>query len=285
MKKDNGFEKIIILILILLAIIFAVSLLVIIIPFFSSNVLFQKIESVSISEYYAVLISFLALAFCIAIATPYFISKNQVKSVVKKYLETDYKEEVDEAVEKISRTDAHLSRIIAFLLLDKQYYYWAIGWAFRSLKRYKNLSCDYLIMYEEFYIFLLRDVILQSLESIMKNPSSDRSLDAFNTDTTTKQSEANRIKVRAIKDYFDFMFEIEVANKKLSYVRNIKKYCDCELSIINERMKDLCNMINVSYTDTKKTLLDDVIELSAYKNTKMENDYIDFIKNRRFYSK
>ena len=89
---------------------------------------------------------------------------------------------------------------------------------------------------------------------------------------------ANRIKVRAIKDYFDFMFEIDVVNKKLSYVRNIKKYCDCELSIINERMKDLCNVINVSYIDSKKTLLDDVIELSAYKNTKMENDYIDFIK-------
>lgn len=278
MKKGNGFEIVIIIMLVLLAIIFSISMLVVIIPLFSSNVVFQKIETVSISEYYAVLISFLALAFCIAIATPYFISKKQINSVVRKYLETEYKEDVEESVERVNRTDAHLSRIIAFLLLDKHYYYWAIGWAFRSLKRYKNISFDYHTIYEEFYVFLLRDVVLQSLESLLANPSNDKSSEAFNTDTATKEKEVNRIKIRAIKDYFDFMFEIEVANKKLSYVRNIKKYCNFELSIINERMKDLCSMINVSYTDTKKTLLDDVIELSAYKNTKMENDYIDFIK-------
>ena len=47
---------------------------------------------------------------------------------------------VQKEVEYITRTDAHLSRMIAFFLMDKKFYYWAIGWAFRALKRYKNIA-------------------------------------------------------------------------------------------------------------------------------------------------
>lgn len=285
MIKDDGIERCIKILLIVLIIAFLVSIVAIILPYilsiFSCKIFCRLISMTTISEYYAILISFLALAFAISIATPYFISKKQMKSVVKNYLETDYKKEVEDQVEAFSRTDAHLSRMIALLLMDKQYYYWAIGWAFRALKRYKNLSGDYQKIYREFHKFLFRDVILQSLDLIAKNPTEDKTKDIFYTDSKNKEIEANRIKIRAIKDYADFLYEINVLYKNQPYVRNMNKYFNNEITDIKAKMPDFCNTVKVFSTDLGKPLFDAVLEISSYRFADKRDDFIKFINKEK----
>lgn len=282
MKKDTAFDKYVKILIVILSIVFSVALISVMVPYVLHNLGVNScISSPSVSEYYGVFISFLALAFAISIATPYFISKNQIKSVVRKYLETEYKEDVEKSVENFTRTDAHLSRMIAFLLMENHYYYWAIGWAFRALKRYKNLSGDYQKIYKELHEFLLRDVILQCLETITENPEGDKSKDIFSTDSENKEKEANRIKIRAIKDYADFMYEICVLYKNQSYVRDMNKFFNDVLVAISSKMTDLCDVVNASYVGSGKTLFDDVLEISTYRTADTKKDFIDFINNKK----
>lgn len=282
MKKNTAFDKYVKILIVILSIVFSVALISVMVPYVLHNLGVNPcISSPSVSEYYGVFISFLALAFAISIATPYFISKNQIKSVVRKYLETEYKEDVEKSVENFNRTDAHLSRMIAFLLMKNHYYYWAIGWAFRALKRYKNLSGDYQKIYKEFHEFLLRDVILQCLETITENPEGDKSKDIFSTNSKNKEKEANRIKIRAIKDYADFMYEKNVLYKNQSYIKNLNKFFNDELAAISSKMTDLCDVVKASYVGSGRTLFDDVLEISTYRTADTKKDYIDFINNKK----
>ena len=162
---------------------------------------------VNISQYELIdiglLITILALAFAIAIATPYFISKKTMKSVVKDFLDKDYKPNILHRAEEVIKIDAHLSRMIAFDLMEKNYHYWAIGWSFRSLKRYNELYSDYINykhIYSEFNNFVFDQIVFKAL---------DNSVDIEDTAEITFKGtdEAFRIKLRAIKDLIDFLYE------------------------------------------------------------------------------
>ncbi len=161
-KKENNWVCVF---CVLMAIVFCGLMIVSVVALFIPKF---NIETKSILDFNT-LLSVLSLTFVISIASPYFISKNQIRDEVRKYLENEYKNYVEKEVEHITRTDAHLSRMIAFFLMDKKFYYWAIGWAFRALKRYKNIAGEYNNVYKEFHEFLFRDVILKSLDELKSN--------------------------------------------------------------------------------------------------------------------
>jgi len=120
----------------------------------------------------ALFLAFLALAFAIAVGTPYFISRGKIKRIIDKYVKHEYKLELSNLAEETAKLDSHLSRMTAFFLLEQNYCYWAIGWAFRALKRYGELSKSYADIYREFNTFIIKEIIM----SVNFKPLADRVL-------------------------------------------------------------------------------------------------------------
>ena len=108
-KKENNWVCVF---CVLMAIVFCGLMIVSVVALFIPKF---NIETKSILDFNT-LLSVLSLTFVISIASPYFISKNQIRDEVRKYLENEYKNYVEKEVEHITRTDAHLSRMIAFFI-------------------------------------------------------------------------------------------------------------------------------------------------------------------------
>lgn len=222
------------------------------------------------------LISFLGLSFTIAIASPYFISKNKMKSVVKDFLDKDYKPNILHRAEDVVRIDAHLSRMIAFDLMEKNYHYWAIGWSFRSLKRYNELYSEhknYKFIYSDFNNFVFDQIIFKAL---------DKSADIKDTAETMFEGtdEAFRIKLRAIKDFIDFLSE-EKNNKAIEYDK---------LNDISEKMQNvfvslffdvLRNNKNISVKELHKKIDEEIFKISRFKSEKnmLRQVFYEFVKD------
>ena len=68
----------------------------------------------------------------------------------------------------------------AFLLLEQNYCYWAIGWAFRALKRYGELSKTYAEIYGEFNKLITNQIILKALQKANEDVSERRFLTPAN---------------------------------------------------------------------------------------------------------
>lgn len=232
---------------------------------------------VNISQYELIdiglLITILALAFAIAIATPYFISKKAMKSVVKDFLDKDYKPNILHRAEEVIKIDAHLSRMIAFDLMEKNYHYWAIGWAFRSLIRYNELYSDYenyIHIYSEFNNFVFNQIIFKAL---------DNSTDIKDTAETTFDGtdEALIIKLRAFKEFIGFLY-----NEELHTIVDYKI-----LGELKEKMQKVFLLLfqeiskedGISVKQIHKKLDDKVLKISRYKNDKngLEKVYYDYI--------
>ena len=252
-KNKDSNEQFIKTVLIIITGVFVISLVTIMVM---GLLCFKCSSSVNTTLDLSLLLSFLSLAFAIAIATPYFISKNQIKSVVQDYLKKDYKEEIEESVENINRTDAHLSRMMAFILLKQDYYYWAVGWAFRALKRYKNMSDDYQKSYKEFHEFLLRDVIYHSLSKV----NNDKSKDIFDTENENDKTElVRKIKIRMVKDYVDFEYEIQNLYKDMPYVKNMNDNFGKILDSIQSSMRAIIAGLYKECQDKKIDLFNEVL--------------------------
>ena len=122
---------------------------------------------------------------------------------------------------------------------------------------------------------------MQSLDLIAKNPTEDKTKDIFYTDPKNKEIEANRIKIRAIKDYADFLYEINVLYKNQPYVRNMNKFFNDELIHIKTKMSDFCNTVKVFSADLGKPLFDAVLEISSYRFADKKDGFINFIKKEK----
>lgn len=290
LNKDLGLERTIKVVLIVLSIVFVFSIVVLFLPyallFIDTNSLnkYQLTENpvFQYSEIISLLLSFLALAFAIAIATPYFISKNQINATVRKYLENEYKNDVEKSVENFNRTDAHLSRMIGFLLMGHNYYYWAIGWSFRSLKRYKNLQGDYNNVYKDFHKFIIRDILSKCVDTLNKNPTSDKSSDIFYTTIEEEQKTSiTDLKIRAIKDYLDFEFEIQCLYKCKSFSKEIRNTFNTELDDIRKQIKNIITYVKEECCSLKdkKDLFHEVLKCSAYRSKETIKAYKKFISD------
>lgn len=158
-------------------------------------------EKISSTIDVSLLIGFLGIAFTVVIATPYFITNNKIDSVVREFVKQDFGPDLLNRSEEVTKLDAHLSRMVAFTLLEQGYYAWAIGWSFRALKRYTELHSEYTELYKEFHSFVFKRIIIEALDAIVGGKKD--AAEEFG------KEEAYKIALRAAKDYIDFRYEIQ----------------------------------------------------------------------------
>ena len=285
-KEEHGFRNILICITVLLGLLIISHIFL---CFYSAFFAKGCCEEIHINHYELIdiglLISFLGLAFAIAIASPYFISKNKMKSVIEKFLDKEYKPTILHRAEEVIKIDAHLSRMIAFTLMERNYHCWAIGWSFRSLKRYNELYSDhknYKDIYSEFNDLVFNHIISKALDNFNNPKGTADSAEK----TFAGTNEAFKIKLRAVKDFIDFLYE-EKNNETVEYdlINEVKEkmqkvfislFCDVLKKIENEnegKTKD------ISIKQLHKKLDDEIFKISRFKNEieEIKKVYYDFL--------
>lgn len=199
----------------------------------------------------SVFISFLTLAFGIVVATPHFITKTQIETVVRDMFNSDIRSDIINKSEDIAKLDAHLSRMVAFNLLQQKYYYWAVGWSFRSLKRYTELNESYSDLYREFHDFVFNRIILVAL----KNARTDKENALFVAENVGEE-EAFNIKIRAVKDYLDFLYLITEYAGDHS-IKQMKSKFQKEIAEIENEMNLLIREFYKGWFDREKNYRED----------------------------
>lgn len=206
-----------------------------------------------------VLLSFLAIAFAIAVAAPYFISKKEVEDKIEEYLKKDYTKGLMSRTDEIERVDFHTARMIAFLLMERKYHYWAVGWGFRCI-RGKDLSVRKKSIVgkdAEFLTFVFEKIMLKALENAENIP--DKAEETFKgTD------EPLNIKLRAIKDYLDFLYENQHSN--ITYVDSVNK--------IDRKMKETIKNLFDENNDIESVFYEQIFTASRFRK---ESDFKKFV--------
>ena len=287
-KEDRGIRNVLIFITVMLGVLITSHIVLCFYSVFSDKECFEKMH---INHYEIIdiglLISFLGLAFAIAVASPYFISKNKMQSVLKDFLDKDYKPNILHRAEEVVKIDAHLSRMIAFTLMERNYHCWAIGWSFRSLKRYNELYSDhknYKDIYSEFNDFVFKQIISKALDNFNNPKGAADSAEEMFKDS----EEAFRIKLRAVKDFIDFLYE-EKNNETVEYetINEVKeKMQKVFISLFEDVLKKIKNenrdkTKNISIKELHKRLDDKIFRISRFKNEieEIKKVYYDFLSH------
>ncbi|MDE6245997.1 MAG: protein-glutamate O-methyltransferase family protein [Treponemataceae bacterium] len=149
------------------------------------------------------------------------------KETAKKTVDEHFQERIKSTQNELYRMDAHLSRMVAFQL-HENYPVWSVGWAYRSLKRYKNLDSKKtgFIEYRDFIRFLEEGVIMSSIkkfhDKVAEKFQSEHLYESYHRDMfplasaqhvleeeEAKAKEENlRPAFRAIKDIVDFEYAV-----------------------------------------------------------------------------
>lgn len=285
-KEDRGIRNVLIFITVMLGVLITSHIVLCFYSVFSDKECFEKMH---INHYEIIdiglLISFLGLAFAIAVASPYFISKNKMKSIIEKFLDKEYKPTILHRAEEVIKIDAHLSRMIAFTLMERNYHCWAIGWSFRSLKRYNELYSDYKNykdIYSEFNDLVFKQIIFKALDNFNNPKGAVDSAEEMFKDT----DEPFNIKLRAVKDFIDFLYE-EKNNETVKYetINEVKeKMQKVFISLFNDVLKKIENenedkTKNISIKELHKRLDDEIFKISRFKNEieEIKKVYYDFL--------
>ncbi|MGP1564226.1 MAG: hypothetical protein ACTTHU_02175 [Treponema sp.] len=207
----------------------------------------------------ALFLAFLALAFGIAVGTPYFISRGKIKRIIDKYVKHEYKLELSNLAEETAKLDSHLSRMTAFFLLEQNYCYWAIGWAFRALKRYGELSKIYADIYREFNTFIIEEIIIKALQKAKEDEAERR---------FSKPLEPFRIKLRAVKDYVDFLYEINESQDNKEMGKIFRHTHGDDINNINEGMKPIIVALyfDGEVKDFQRDFDEEIFKISRFKD-------------------
>jgi hypothetical protein len=287
-KEDRGIRNVLIFITVMLGVLITSHIVLCFYSAFSTKECFEKMH---INHYEIIdiglLISFLGLAFAIAVASPYFISKNKMKSIIEKFLDKEYKPTILHRAEEVIKIDAQLSRMIAFTLMERNYHCWAIGWSFRSLKRYNELYSDhknYKDIYSEFNDFVFKQIISKALDNFNNPKGAADSAEEMFKDS----EEAFRIKLRAVKDFIDFLYE-EKNNETVEYeiINEVKeKMQKVFISLFEDVLKKIENenedkTKNISIKELHKRLDDKIFRISRFKNEieEIKKVYYDFLSH------
>ena len=258
---------------------------------------------------FALILSALTVLVTGSFIMPKLILENEVKVAVNQYsqeiLEKKAKECIDgkinEVKNEIKKTDAHLSRMIAFDLVD-EYPIWSIGWAFRSLKRYAKLDSKKvaLVEYTDFVRFINEGIITKAKEKIINKTENLNNIYFFDLlkvmeGESEKSSEPtySRPSIRAVKDIVDFEYEItlnEKSNLTEDYKEIMKPVCKnvgclaqllcCVLMYGVSEIKQ--NKTNVDKAFDKQIipnewLLENILEISDFgKKCATEKNRIEF---------
>ena len=294
-----------ILVLILLLIIFVIGSIVL--SFFKGET-FVNNDTVNKIDF-ALILSALTILVTGSFIMPKLILENEVKLAVNQYsqdmLEKKAKECIDgkinEVKNEIKKTDAYLSRMIAFDLVD-EYPIWSIGWAFRSLKRYVKLDSKKvaLVEYTDFVRFINEGIITKAKEKIIdktENLNNTYFFDLLNDMKIEAEKSLepsfSRPSIRAVKDIVDFEYEItlnEKSNLTEDYKEIMKPVCKnvgclaqllcCVLMYGVSEIKQ--NKTNVDKTFDKQIipnewLLENILEISDFgKKCATEENRIEF---------
>ena len=185
----------------------------------------------------ALFLAFLALAFAIAVGTPYFISRGKIKRIIDKYVKHEYKLELSNLAEETAKLDSHLSRMTAFFLLEQNYCYWAIGWAFRALKRYGELSKIYADIYREFNTFIIKEIIIKALQ-------------------------------KAKEDEVDFLYEINESQDNKEMGKIFRHTHGDDINNINEGMKPIIVALyfDGNVKDFQSDFDEEIFKISRFKD-------------------
>lgn len=294
-----------ILVLILLLIIFVIGSIVL--SFFKGET-FVNNDTVNKIDF-ALILSALTILVTGSFIMPKLILENEVKLAVNQYsqdmLEKKAKECIDgkinEVKNEIKKTDAYLSRMIAFDLVD-EYPIWSIGWAFRSLKRYVKLDSKKvaLVEYTDFVRFINEGIITKAKEKIIdktENLNNTYFFDLLNDMKIEAEKSLepsfSRPSIRAVKDIVDFEYEItlnEKSNLTEDYKEIMKPVCKnvgclaqllcCVLMYGVSEIKQ--NKTNVDKAFDKQIipnewLLENILEISDFgKKCATEENRIEF---------
>ena len=140
------------------------------------------------------------------------VPKHLVQSECKLYFENkeykDFFREEFASKDEVDRVDAHLSRMIGVYLHEK-YPIWAVGWAFRSLKRYVRLPesnkiyNDFLRSMNEI-ITVCEEKIIGGIYNLNKTDITEAVNNMINNSTPISGDKI-RVVERAVKDIIDYI--------------------------------------------------------------------------------
>lgn len=297
-KKDKKaiHTKLYFVILLLILVLICIVLLSICLHFFGIGAS-KSVDEVNKIDF-ALILSALTVLVTGSFIMPKLILENEVKVAVNQYsqdmLEKKAKECIDgkinEVKNEIKKTDAHLSRMIAFDLVG-EYPIWSIGWAFRSLKRYVKLDSKKvaLVEYTDFVRFINEGIITKAKEKIIdktENLNNTYFFDLLNDMKIEAEKSLepsfSRPSIRAVKDIVDFEYEItlnEKSNLTEDYKEIMKPVCKnvgclaqllcCVLMYGVSEIKQ--NKTNVDKAFDKQIipnewLLENILEISDFGN-------------------
>ena len=295
------------IILLLILVLICIVLLSICLHFFGIGAS-KSVDEVNKIDF-ALILSALTVLVTGSFIMPKLILENEVKVAVKQYsqkiLEKKAKECIDgkinEVKNEIKKTDAHLSRMIAFDLVG-EYPIWSIGWAFRSLKRYVKLDSKKvaLVEYTDFVRFINEGIITKAKEKIIdktENLHNSYFLDLLNgmkiEAEKSLEPSFSRPSIRAVKDIVDFEYEITL-NEKSNLTEDYKEIMKpvCKNVGCLAQLLCCCLMYGVSEIKQNKTnvdkafdkqiipnewLLENILEISDFgKKCTTEKNRIEF---------
>ena len=308
-KKDKKAipTKLYFVILLLILVLICIVLLSICLHFFGIGAS-KSVDEVNKIDF-ALILSALTVLVTGSFIMPKLILENEVKVAVNQYSQEILKKKAEECIDgkinevknEIKKTDAHLSRMIAFDLVD-EYPIWSIGWAFRSLKRYVKLDSKKvaLVEYTDFVRFINEGIITKAKEKIIdktENLNNTYFFDLLNgmkiEAEKSLEPSFSRPSIRAVKDIVDFEYEITLNEKS-----NLTEDCKEIMKPVSKNVGCLaqllccCLMYGVSEIKQNKTnvdkafdkqiipnewLLENILEISDFgKKCATEENRIEF---------
>lgn len=281
-KKNSLREKIYFIILLLVIVMIVSATIMLILSFFCICPL--RLDEFS----FAILISGLAIFVTGTILIPKFLLEKEVKNAVIEYAEKAIQEKakncIDEKIQDAKndnfKTDAHLSRMIAFGLTER-FPVWSIGWGFRSLKRYIKLDASKIGFeeYKDFVVFIQTGIIEKSSDVFLESFNADEENDyspLFKKikDEAIRAQEKNvfRPSIRTIKDIADFEYMVFTKKCKIlvDYESFAKSICRSAgnfarvlaKTIMYEKYRQTSE--HDSMQNTYEWLLNEILEISDF---------------------
>lgn len=216
------------------------------------------------------------------------------KETVRKTLDEHFLKRINDTKNELYRTDAQLSRMVAFQL-HEQYPVWSVGWAYRSLKRYKNLDSTKIgfLEYRDFIQFLKKGVIAFSIDKFhnevneefqlkyqanidsKKELPLDSAWRVLKNEAESAKEENLRPALRAVKDISDFEYAVrfdksdKIGETEIGILQDIakcaglfaRKVC---VVILWDISRDKSDSSQAENTYAVERLMQDLLKISNY---------------------
>jgi hypothetical protein len=207
-------------------------------------------------------IAALTLGLAIVLLIPYMITEKQIKKEIDTYWNDHYKNTMDQFISKSQKDYAHTSRVIAYLLKQKEHYYWAMTWASDSvvayIRRFKEYPTDFQLN-KEYFNFSL---------NIMKKSFEERKNGSF-----LRENES--LDKKDIIDKFKNKMNIMSGGKKWDAIINNKIF---EGDIITSEEMEINAVKELKWVILRYIKWQCIIYIEKQEHEKLSDDVIDLIE-------